>query len=187
MNANKLPGGKNSELTKLKRLWQQPSFLESREFWREQFVSELKQPEIRALIKKKLQINLQWNRQLTEFTQWIERQDQLEAEAEAMAQDEAQLRSQFGESWTLDQIREEVLKRSYARAMATGDFAAGRKTIVQDLNTKKVALDEQKAIDAKKDDQARALEFCLEEAKKYPDVQEMFKAAFAALRKAKAK
>lgn len=41
--------------------------------------------------------------------------------------------------------------------------------------------------EAKKDEAARALEFCLEEAKKYPEVQELFKTAFAALKKAKAK
>ncbi|MDE2104761.1 MAG: hypothetical protein KGL39_46420 [Patescibacteria group bacterium] len=143
---SKLPGGTASELTRLKRLWLEPGFESSREFWREQFGSALTQPEIRALLKKKLQINLQWNRQLTEFTQWAQRQDALDSEAEAQNQDETEIRRQFGDTWTLDQIREEVLKRSYARAMATGDFAAGRKTIVQDLNVKKVSLDERKLV-----------------------------------------
>ncbi len=36
------------------------------------------------------------------------------------------------------------------------------------------------------DAQTKALEFCLDEARKYPEVQEQFKAAFAALKKAKA-
>jgi hypothetical protein len=142
--STKLRGGKESELTRFKRLWLEPSFESSREFWREQFSSEQKQAEIRALLKKRVSINLQWNRQLTEFTQWLERQDQLEQEESAKLQDQAEIEKKFGADWTLDQVREEVLRRSYARAIATGDFASGRKTIVQDLNVKKVALDERK-------------------------------------------
>jgi hypothetical protein len=52
---------------------------------------------------------------------------------------------------------------------------------------RELTIEEQKFADSKKDEQTKALEFCLEEAKAFPPVQEMFRAAFAALTKAKAK
>jgi len=52
---------------------------------------------------------------------------------------------------------------------------------------REVTLAEQKAAESKKDNQTKALEYCLEEAKPYPAVQEKFRDAFAALKKAKAK
>jgi hypothetical protein len=50
---------------------------------------------------------------------------------------------------------------------------------------REVTLAEQKAIEAKKTEQQKALEFCLEEAKAFPEVLELFKAAFAGLKTAK--
>lgn len=141
--SNKLRGGEESELTKLKRLWLKPSFADSREFWREQFASQMKQPEIRALLKKKLQINLQWNRQLTEFSQWLSRQDILEAEADAMIQDEEQAAREHPD-WTKEQIREDVLKKSYLRARASGDFKLGLKTVAADAKLEALLLDRDK-------------------------------------------
>ena len=52
---------------------------------------------------------------------------------------------------------------------------------------REVTLAEAKAAETKKDEQTKALELVLEDAKQFPAVQELFKAAFAALRKAKAK
>ena len=52
---------------------------------------------------------------------------------------------------------------------------------------REVTLAEQKAAETKKDEQTKALELCLDEARKFPAVQELFRAAFAALKKAKAK
>lgn len=52
---------------------------------------------------------------------------------------------------------------------------------------RELAMAEQKFAETKKDEQTKALELCLEDAKAYPAVQELFKAAFSALRKAKAK
>lgn len=53
------------------------------------------------------------------------------------------------------------------------------------LRKKKLDSDIQAREQALKDDQTRALELCLEDAKAYPEVQELFKSAFMALRKAK--
>jgi len=48
-------------------------------------------------------------------------------------------------------------------------------------------LDQQKFAESKKDEATKALEYCLDEAKQFPAVQDLFKAAFAALKKAKVK
>lgn len=50
---------------------------------------------------------------------------------------------------------------------------------------REVTLAEQKALEAKKTDQQKALEFCLEEAKDFPQVLPLFRQAFDALAKAK--
>lgn len=136
-------------MTRLKELWRRwaatPGGGDSQAYWRERFVSsEVSQAEIRREIFAKLKINLKFDSKLTAFRDWVARQDALDAEAEAMQDDEQRLQAEFGAEWTLDRIREEVLRRSYARALATGDFTSGRKTIVQDLNVKKVMLDERK-------------------------------------------
>jgi len=57
----------------------------------------------------------------------------------------------------------------------------------QQLTLKKQALefDREKFAESKKAEQQKALELCLEQSKAYPEVQELFKAAFAALKKAK--
>jgi hypothetical protein len=50
---------------------------------------------------------------------------------------------------------------------------------------REVALAEQKYVETKKDEGQKALEYCLSEAKELPEVQELFKAAFLGLQKAK--
>lgn len=50
---------------------------------------------------------------------------------------------------------------------------------------REVTLAEQKAAEAKKSDQQKALEYCLDEAKQFPDVIEAFKHAFSLLKTAK--
>jgi transcriptional regulator of heat shock response len=52
---------------------------------------------------------------------------------------------------------------------------------------REVSLAESKAAEAKKSDQEKALEFCLEEAKEFPAVQKLFRDAFATLKSAKSK
>ena len=136
-------GQPETELDKLKAVWRRlPD--DARSYWLEQFESQRTQADLRKEIQAKFKIVLARDNQLTRFRQFVDRQQALDAEAWRAKQDEAELIKQYGDDWTLDQIREEVLKKSYARALATGDFDAGRKTIVQDLNVKKVSLDERK-------------------------------------------
>jgi arginine repressor len=51
---------------------------------------------------------------------------------------------------------------------------------------REIRLAEQKQAETKKDEATKALEYCLEEAKQSPAVQELFKAAFTALKKVRA-
>ena len=64
-------------------------------------------------------------------------------EAEQAAEEEHQIYSQHPD-WTKDQVREELIKRFYNRALATGNADLGLRTIVQDLNVQKVELDSRK-------------------------------------------
>lgn len=50
---------------------------------------------------------------------------------------------------------------------------------------REVSLAERKEIEAKKSDQERGLEYCLGEAKEFPEVADAFKVAFAKLKEAK--
>lgn len=180
----KLNGGVESELIKLKRLWLKPEFEQYQETWRERFASGLTQLQIRNMLRDQLQINLLWDRQLTQFRQWVERQDALDAERTAMADDVDRILEEFGGDWTLEQVRDEILKRSYVRALATGDFESGRRTIAQEMNVKKVELDRVKTENWKWADRAKVLEAYLEETRKHPGVRQKFMAALAALEQA---
>lgn len=164
-------GGSTSELTKLKLLWRDSLSEDAKDYWRSLFSSPEKTlPEIRQEIRTKLKINLTRDNQLSGdkgFVAYVKRQDALDLEAEKMREEERRLTEEFGNEWTLDQIREEVLKRSYARALATGDFCSGRKTIVQDLNVQKVDIEKRKlAILEKKAAAYDRAQAALEAAKK---------------------
>lgn len=135
----------DSELTKLKAKWRELSE-DARSYWQELFVSQTTQAEIRRQLLARLKVNLRRDNQLNAFRDWELEQRRLDLEAERKLEDERRLVEQFGDKWTLDQIREEVLKKSYARSLATGDYESGRKTIVQDLNVKKISLDERKLV-----------------------------------------
>lgn len=142
----KLPGGKKAEeeLTRLKYYWRDVLSASQKDFWRARFNSKDTQAAIREEIRVKLKFDLKYDKQITKLRRWDEMQMELDEEAQQQTDDERRVIVEFGPDATLDQIRAEVLKRSYARAIATGDFAAGRKTIVQDLNIQKVTLDRDK-------------------------------------------
>lgn len=182
--ATKPRGGGHSELTRLKILWRDSLADDAREFWRSRFASDASQAEIRRQLLAKLKINLRFDKQLTTFRQWDEAQQEREALGERMEEREAELRTQ-NPSWSLEQVREELLKEAAAHAIANRDFKVGLKVTAG--IAKKVGEDREaeRFAEARKDEQAKALEYCLEEAKKFPEVQDLFKAAFAALKKAR--
>lgn len=134
----------NSELTKLKTLWRDSLSEDSRDYWRSLFVSaDFTQAKIRAQIHARLKIKLDHDSQLNAFRDWEMEQRKMDLEAERAEEEERRLFAEHPE-WTKEQVREELIKRFYRRAMATGDADLGLKTIVQDLNVEKVSLDSRK-------------------------------------------
>ncbi len=130
------------ELTKLKTLWS--TLHESvQEYWREQFLSQRSQVDLRSELLKKLNVNLRFDTQLTRFRGWLEDQDVRNAQAERAQENERRLIEQHPD-WSLDRIREEVLKQSYFETLASGDFKLGLKTVRADQNERILELDREK-------------------------------------------
>lgn len=183
----KLRGGSDSELTRFKKLWLSEAFAESaRDSLRALFVSDSTQAAIREHIKQAHGISLSYDGQLNAFRDWELEQRARDLEAERASEDERRLIAEHPD-WTKDQVREEVLKRTYLLSLATGDFSEGRNAARQDLAERRFQFEKEQAAETRKSDQQRALEYCLEESKRWPDVQELFKSAFAALKSAKGK
>jgi len=134
----------NSELTKLKVLWRDSMSEDARGYWRWLFVgADSTQAQIRAEIHAKLKIKLDYDSQLNAFRDWVALQDAMNKEAEEAAEFEQRILADHP-TWTKDQVREELIKRFYQRALATGNADLGLRTIVQDLNVQKVELDSRK-------------------------------------------
>lgn len=141
MSASQKPQ-QSGELSKLKELW--PKLAESVQgYWQEQFYSKRTQADIRKEMKAKLKIDLQWDDQLTRFRQWLFKQQERDDQAERMQENERRLKEQHPE-WSLDQVREEVLRQSYFETLASGNFKLGLATVKQDLNAQKVSIDKRK-------------------------------------------
>jgi len=176
------------EISKLKELWRTLSE-DARDYWRSRLQSGGEgntQPEIRRDIFAKLKINLRSDAQLSKFKSWMEQQDAMDAEAEQADEEERRILSEHPD-WTKQQVREDLLRRFYNRARATGDSKLGLKTVAGDMKTEALAFEKEKFQESKKSQAEKALELCLEEARKYPEVQQLFKDAFAALKKAQKK
>lgn len=141
----KLLGGSDSEISRFKMQWRDSMSESAREYWRELFSSDTSQAEIRKLIFAKLKIKLDYDKQLNRFRDWELNQQERNLQAERMREDERQLIEEHGEDWTLEEIRKEVLKRSYARTLATGDFEGlGLKTVSVDLRQQSQTFEEAK-------------------------------------------
>ena len=79
----------------------------------------------------------------------------------------------------------EFLKLADQLSRTAIEFISGQTKAA--FKERELKIEEAKFSESKKDEQTKALEACLEEAKAYPSVQELFKAAFIALRKARSK
>lgn len=196
------PGQPDSELTKLKALWRDTLSESARDYWRQLFASLATQPEIRKQISAKLKINLTANKQLTNFCAWLTREEEREKRAELQFEAEenlkrmilARVREEHPE-WTetqvasvaLEEARKLVLIGSYAETLATGQFNLGLATAQVELRAAAAQEEKQRYRDARRTDEEKALALVLEDCKAFPEVTELFKAAFAALRKAKGK
>ena len=172
------------QLARLKAVWRGLDE-DARAYWQELFASKAAPAKIRKQLLARLKIDLCYNAQLNVFRDWELRQRVLDQHGEWMQEIVRRLTA-LHPDWTLDQLREAVLRQAYFVTLASGNFKLGLQTIAQNLNAEKFALDETKAEEAMKDEQAKALEFCLESACDFPPVMELLRQAFLALKAAKA-
>jgi hypothetical protein len=77
-------------------------------------------PAIREHLLKELQVHLKYDTELVRFREFVRRRDE-SAEAAALLADEESTFLEQCPDWTLDQVREEVLRLVYARVCAAGD------------------------------------------------------------------
>jgi hypothetical protein len=120
----KLRGRADSELTRLKAMWDGEFSETQRDYWREIFVSTLSVPKIRELILAELNINLAYDVSFDRFRAFVRDRDARAEEQRQMKDDETALRTAHPD-WTLDQVRDDVIKRAYYRTLARGDFTLG--------------------------------------------------------------
>jgi len=172
------------ELARFKAVWRGLDE-DARAGWQDLFDSKAAPARIRKQLLTRLKIDLRCNAQLNIFRDWELRQRVLDQHGELMREIELRLAA-LHPDWTLDQLREAVLRQAYFVALACGNFKLGLQAIAQDLSAKKVALGEMKTEEAMKDEQAKALEFCLASAGEFPAVMELLRQAFLALKAAKA-
>ena len=171
-------------MTQLKQLWRTlPE--EERERWRDVFVSNLPSAEIREKIRAELNIGLAHDMQLCRFRDWAEREREQEEVEEGLEEDVLFFEKRFGTDEASAQARKKMLACSYARALRRGNYQDVLRTMRADNRDRRLDLTTQTTAHRLADGQVRALELCLDDAAKYPEVKEMFQEASAALKQAR--
>lgn len=190
-------GGQASALTALKQL---PA--EKREaIWQlrsEQVEGKpLTNAQIRNRLATQFGIRLSRDGQLSEFWSWQQHQMRLENYNALLANFE-EFYTKANPNASKEKVREAGIAFFLTESAANGDRESFTDVAHLDLaertgqtkahfKGREVALAEQKFAETKKSEQQKALELCLDEARAFPDVQQLFKDAFAALKKAKSK
>lgn len=178
-------GKPETALQKLKAAWLRLPEA-TQDYWREQFSSSRKQSDIRAELAKKLGVKLPHDSKLTKFRSWLDDQDQRDQIAAESEEDRRRFEQLFPND-TPQQIQEKMLVAFQARALTRGDAGLGKFMLRHSLAERRFAASREDAAKASRSDEEKALEYCLEESKTFPEVQEQFKSAFAALKKAKSR
>ncbi len=131
----------DSEMTKLKLLWRNLLPEAERDYWREQLVSTCTQAALREELKDKHGIQLQHDRQIRRFREWVEEEDWRELEAEKVESDRAELEAQ---GLTGEQLRAELVRRMTERALARGDFKLGATAVTLDVKVGRLDIAERR-------------------------------------------
>jgi len=133
----------NPELEKLRTLWTEIFSDEDRKKWWKKLQSKTEQSVNRKELLDRYHIKLESDDQLTRFREWVPRQKAELAERDRMQADEEQISREFP-NWTLDQVRDEVLKRAYCRILVSGDFDLGLRTVRVHTGVSNFQLNEKK-------------------------------------------
>lgn len=142
MKRSRKPTG-DSELTRFKILWRDSLSESTRDYWRALLVSTTTQPEIRKELFAKLKINLHRNDHITIFQSWLDDQDKRDREAERQVEDERRTMAEHPD-WTKDQVRDDVLKKTYFRSSASGDYKLGLSAMDRDVKIETLKFDQEK-------------------------------------------
>lgn len=124
-------------MTKLKRLWRDSLSEPERDYWRAQFESTRSQSALRQEIQEKYNVKLLQDSQLNRFRDWMDEFTAIEKEKQKVAEDLAELQSQ---GLTGAKLRDELLTRIKARALARGDYKLGLKAIAADVKVETLQL-----------------------------------------------
>jgi len=138
-------GQPESAMQQLKAVWRRLPEA-TQDYWREQFSSSRTQADIRSEIAKKRSVKLSADGKLTKFRAWLEDQDLREAQAERMEENEQRIKTAHPE-WTLDQVRDEVLKQAYYETLASGNFKLGMAARKSDLVEQALKFDKEKFLE----------------------------------------
>ena len=130
-----------SPVTQLKLLWRNEFTEEERDNWREVFASPVSNRDLRREILAAYQIDFRYDTQLIRFRRWAdayeERTEQIQAEADAVAQATAALQK---EGLTPEQLRSALLNRMSTRALATGDYKLAAQALKLDAQIERSRL-----------------------------------------------
>jgi hypothetical protein len=131
------------QLRKLKHVWCNELHEDDKVYWRTEFNSKKKPNVLVELLRDKLKIDLHFDYLLDDFRDWVRVECNREKEAERMHDDDRSM-SKAHPEWTLDQVRDEVVKRAYNRTLAEGDFNLGMKVARVHVAITKYLLDLEK-------------------------------------------
>jgi len=131
-----------SQLNRLIDLWHAMSE-DDQAFWRDMFASNKTPDDIREELRQRLDVLFLYNDQLEIFKRWEKDYQARTEEAARQRLDERLGLTPFSLS-NPAAAREAFFAKAYSRAIATGDFDLGLKTLRQDLNVDGAALDREK-------------------------------------------
>lgn len=177
-------GQEASELTQVKAHWlslPEPQ----RDEWCSFLFSSATVPEIRKWIFEKSGISLDKRDQIKRFRKWLVQQELATKKATDLKEREERIIEE-NKDWPLDRVREKVLQEAYFSTLTNKDFKTGLQTVNAHCRVESNELSQRRYDDSKRAAEAKAMQFCLDETRDYPEVQELFKQAFAALEKATA-
>ena len=143
LRAHRKPkGGPASEMTRLKMRWDEMSE-DEQDYWRELFLSDLPVPKIRERMREELQINLPHDVQFNRFRAFVQDRDLIDEEL-VRAGNEARVMRELHPGRSTDDIRDELIKRSYERVLCRGDYAQGMHVLRAHTRLNRYLLDREK-------------------------------------------
>lgn len=172
------------QITLFKSRWIELSDSE-RDTWYEFIFSTASHKKICERILNEFKLDLDSRYQIQRLREWLLQEHEALLGARRIHKRVEELKKENPNA-TLDEIREKVLQEAFFYALASEEYKTGLQTINAHCRTQSVELSQRRYNDSRRSAEAKATRFCLDETRDYPEVQELFKQAFAAFRKARA-